>query len=253
MDKYAVFLDIDNTLYCDGAVPERNIEAIKRAREKGHYVFINTARSYGFMPKDLLETVNVDGVVSGIGTDLRFHGEQIFSRSMSVDELYSLVKHFFDNDDGSTVIFEGEEKSLSINCDEWHKDRCLPLTSPGQIYTDYKDIKISKTFFVRDYTDSEREEWGSKYTLFRHKTYSEFVDKGFSKGEGLKRMASLVGVPIEHCIAMGDSANDIDMLKVAGISVAMGDAIDEVKKICTYVSCDCNDGGVGQAIEKFLL
>ena len=66
-------------------------------------------------------------------------------------------------------------------------------------------------------------------------------------------MASLVGVPIEHCIAMGDSANDIDMLKVAGISVAMGDAIDEVKKICTYVSCDCKDGGVGQAIEKFLL
>ena len=60
MDKYAVFLDIDNTLYCNGAVPERNIEAIKCAREKGHYVFINTARSYGFMPKDLLETVPMD-------------------------------------------------------------------------------------------------------------------------------------------------------------------------------------------------
>ncbi len=253
MDRYAVFLDIDNTLYCDGAVPRRNIEAVKRAREKGHYVFINTARSYGFIPEDLLKTVEVDGVVSGIGTDLYFHGKRIFSRSMTRDELYALAKHFFDNDDGGVIIFEGEEKSLAINCDDWHKNRCLPLTSPEQIYTDYKDIKISKTFFVRDYTEAERRMWQDKYTLYRHASYSEFVNKGFSKGEGLKRMASAAGVPIERCIAMGDSANDIDMLSVAGISVAMGDAIDEVKKICTYVSCNCRDGGVGQAIEKFLL
>lgn len=253
MDKFAVFLDIDNTLYCNGAVPERNLDAIKKAREKGHYVFINTARSYGFLPQGLLDTVPVDGVVAGIGTDLRFGGRQIFSRCMPEDELYTLVKHFFDHDDGGTVIFEGESVSLSINCDDYHQDRCKPLTSPEQIYTDYRGIKISKTFFVRDYTDEERAEWSDKYTLFRHKTYSEFVDKGFSKGAGLKRMAELVGVPIERCIAMGDSSNDIDMLEVAGISVAMGNAIDSVKKICTYVSCDCADGGVGQAIEKYLL
>ena len=45
-EKFAVFLDIDNTLMSEGIIPEKNIQAIKKVRENGSFVFINTARSF---------------------------------------------------------------------------------------------------------------------------------------------------------------------------------------------------------------
>ena len=69
----------------------------------------------------------------------------------------------------------------------------------------------------------------------------------------MKKMIEFLEIPPENCIAMGDSSNDTDMLLAAGISVAMGNAIPEIKEICTYVSCDAKDGGVAEALEKFIL
>ena len=88
MDKrFAVFLDIDNTLMSGGKIPEKNIEAIKKAREQGNYVFINTARSYAFKPDILKDDTLLDGYVAGIGTDLRLGGKQIFSCPLTNEEL----------------------------------------------------------------------------------------------------------------------------------------------------------------------
>ena len=69
----------------------------------------------------------------------------------------------------------------------------------------------------------------------------------------MKKMCELISVPMERTIAMGDSSNDIDMLKSAGIAVAMGNAINEVKEICDFISCDAKDGGVAKALEKLIL
>ena len=53
--RYAIFIDIDGTLYTSAnGTPKVNIEAIKRVREKGHLVFINTGRSYGYIPEEII-------------------------------------------------------------------------------------------------------------------------------------------------------------------------------------------------------
>ena len=52
-------------------------------------------------------------------------------------------------------------------------------------------------------------------------------------------------------MAIGDSINDVPMFEEADYSAAMGDAEDAVKEMADYVSCNAQDGGVGDAIEYF--
>lgn len=248
---YAVFLDIDNTLMVDGCVPQRNIDAIKKAREQGCYVFINTARSFAFIPDILKDHVLFDGFVAGIGTDLRIHGKQIFSRAMPHSEVKFMAEHFIN--DTREIAFEGEDHIVWINPAKRRNAVYHLLSSPDDFDTKYKDFKISKMYVRGQLTDEEREIFKEKYILFQHNHYAEFVEKGFGKATGMQKMAEYLGIPIENCIAMGDSSNDEDMLRAAGISVAMGNAIDEIKEMCTYISCDAKDGGVADALEKFII
>lgn len=250
-DKFAVFLDIDNTLMSDGIIPQKNIDTIKKVRENGSYVFINTARSYGFIPEMLKNVDFLDGYIAGIGTDLRLDGKQIFSRALTTDELKFIGSHFIN--DTREIAFEGEEDMIWINPSPRREVITNILSSPDEFDTVYKDLKISKMYVQGQLTDEEREIFGKDYILYQHKTYAEFVGKGFGKAAGMKKMTDYLGIPIENCIAMGDSSNDTDMLLAAGISVAMGNAIPEIKEICTYVSCDAKDGGVAEALEKFIL
>lgn len=249
--KFAVFLDIDNTLMSGGKIPEKNIEAIKKTRKEGSFVFINTARSFAFIPDILKDDSLFDGYVAGIGTDLRLHGEQIFSHSMTTDELKFIADHFIDG--AREISFEGEDHMIWINPEERRQGVLNILSSADQFDTVYKDYKISKMYVRGQLTEEEREIFGKDYILYQHELYAEFVAKGYGKAVGMKRMTEYLGVPSDRCIAMGDSANDTDMLLEAGISVAMGNAIPEIKEICTYISCDASDGGVADALEKFIL
>ena len=249
--RYAVFLDIDNTLMSGGKIPAENIKAIKKVREQGSYVFINTARSYGFIPEILLENDFLDGYVSGIGTDLRLDGKQIFSRIMTTDELKFMAELFLPGE--REAAFEGEDTVIWIRPEKRRSEVTYLLNSPDEFDTIYKDFRISKMYIRGQLTEKECEILSRDNIVYQHKEYAEFVAKGFGKAEGMKRMTEYLGIPSENCIAMGDSANDTDMLIEAGISVAMGNAIPEIKEICDYISCDAKDGGVAEALEKFIL
>ena len=73
-----------------------------------------------------------------------------------------------------------------------------------------------------------------------------------NKGTGLERLANYLRIPISQTAAIGDNYNDIDMLKAAGFSVAMGNAAAGIRELCDYVTADCDHNGVGQAI-RFIL
>lgn len=250
-EKFTVFLDIDNTLMSGGEIPERNIDAIKKSREEGCLVFINTARSFAFIPDILKDDTLFDGYVAGIGTDLRLHGEQISSHTMSTAELKFIAEHFIN--DSREISFEGEDHMIWINPEERRQNVQYLLSSADEFDTVYKDFKISKMYIRGQLTEEEREIFGKDYILYQHESYAEFVAKGYGKAVGMKRMSDYLGIPQKNCIAMGDSSNDTDMLLAAGISVAMGNATPEIKEICTYISCDAKDGGVAEALEKFIL
>ncbi|MGV2392547.1 UNVERIFIED_CONTAM: HAD-IIB family hydrolase [Campylobacter lari] len=74
-----------------------------------------------------------------------------------------------------------------------------------------------------------------------------------NKGRALSLLSRYYGVKLEHTIAIGDGFNDVPMFKVAGVSVAVGNASDAVKKHATIVLKKTNkQGGVGEYINRFL-
>lgn len=70
--------------------------------------------------------------------------------------------------------------------------------------------------------------------------------KGATKGQALCAVADALNIPIETVVAFGDDINDIDMLRTAGASVAMSNAIENVAAVADYICGDCDEDGVAR-------
>ena len=82
----------------------------------------------------------------------------------------------------------------------------------------------------------------------------EYIKKGTGKGDGVKKLASILGIDISDIICVGDERNDISMVTVAGVGVAMANARPELKAVADYVTeNDNNHDGIAEVIRKFVL
>jgi len=79
----------------------------------------------------------------------------------------------------------------------------------------------------------------------------EIVPFGISKKTGLVRLAEVLHVSMEEVMAFGDQMNDLDIIEHAGIGVAVGNAVDEVKAIADYVVGSNNEDGPAEFIEEY--
>ena len=70
---------------------------------------------------------------------------------------------------------------------------------------------------------------------------------------GIKQYLKLAGIAPEETIAFGAADNDVDMIRFAGIGVAMGNASEEVKAVADYVTADIDDDGIEKALKHFNL
>ena len=76
---------------------------------------------------------------------------------------------------------------------------------------------------------------------------------GINKSTALAHLASMLDVTLDECVAFGDSSNDFEMLRDAGLGIAMANARDDVKKVAAYTSeYTNNEDGVGREIEYLL-
>ena len=81
----------------------------------------------------------------------------------------------------------------------------------------------------------------------------EIMNKGASKGHAVQVLANYYDIDKESIICIGDSENDLPMIKYAGLGIAMGNAPDYVKNQADYVTDTNSEHGVAKAIEKFIL
>jgi Cof subfamily protein (haloacid dehalogenase superfamily) len=94
----------------------------------------------------------------------------------------------------------------------------------------------------------------NKYSILRSAPYFlEFLDKSVNKGAGVSAVAKQLGLDREEVICVGDAGNDLDMIRYAGLGVAMGNAFDEVKLEADYITHSNEEDGVAYVIEKFML
>ena len=88
--------------------------------------------------------------------------------------------------------------------------------------------------------------------MFTAPFYFEFMAKGIDKAKAIDTVYRSLGYEPSELMAFGDAQNDLSMLKYAGIGVAMGNAVEEVREAADYVTLSNNEDGIAAALKEFL-
>jgi len=251
MKPYAFFLDIDGTLLAkNGGVPEENIAAIKKAQAEGHFVLLNTGRSYYTITEPILNCAPFDGFVSGLGADIRIHGKQILMKTIPFETSCRLLELFFTMPE-EILYLRGAEINISTN-EARSRGRFVAVRSVDEFREKYRDAVLNKITcsYVKD--RSVFEPFLNDFTMYYHPTYYEGALKGCNKAIGMEIAAKELGVPMERCVAIGDSANDAEMLTAAGIAVVMGNYDAGTEKYADFITDTVDNAGVAKAILKLI-
>ncbi len=83
--------------------------------------------------------------------------------------------------------------------------------------------------------------------------FLEIFPKGMSKGKALTKLCNQLNIDLAETIAFGDHELDIPMIEAAGLGIAMGNAIEELKEKADFVTKANNEAGIAYALERYLL
>lgn len=278
--------DMDGTLVSsDHAISKTNAKAIKKAQEKGVEFIITTGRSY----EDAYPQVAAAGIECNYlvmnGSELRnAQGEiiqslyltetlveQITTELMQAGlfvELYTTGGIFSPSDletckwavAAKINNFHSEitvEEAYQTAEDHFLFKDIRPIPSLQEIFDNgYKVGKIISFSHQVDKIAKLREQLSEKYPVNATGSFAvnlEITNPLADKGQAIKHYAKGKGIPVDEIMTIGDSYNDLGMLSASfGYTIAMGNAIEEVKQQAKYMT-DTNDAdGVGKAIERFL-
>lgn len=245
----AFFLDLDGTLLAPGAARPADIDtdAIARARRQGHYVFLNSGRSYAFLPEFVMRgDIALDGLACGNGSYLVRDGQVFFSVRVP-DEALEAIAPIYDGS-GSWCVFEGERENFTMR---YERKGGIEIASVGELLTAYAPSRVTKLTAGGVASPQARAVLERWFWICQLDTYYEAVLKGCSKASGIDRMIAPLGVPLENTVAVGDSENDADMLRHAGIGVAMGNATPAAVAAADTTTADCFHGGVAETIRRY--
>jgi Cof subfamily protein (haloacid dehalogenase superfamily) len=256
----SIFLDIDGTLIPQGLYEARreDIEQIEIFHKAGHRFFLSTGRSLVNIPAALLNAPWLDGVVAGSGAHVLLRENDGSFKTIRrcfipPATLCAICDYYLKT--RVWCLFEGETAIYALNQPSAIVPpivKTFPVERAGDFVTKYEGTKISKLTMGGDLAGEEKEILGGTLDFYAQKGYHEGIIKGESKSKGMGIILEALGLRREQSIAIGDSANDLDMIRFAGTGIAMGNACDELKAAAGYITGDVENGGVAQALRRYL-
>lgn len=253
--KALVFLDIDGTILPEGKskVPEDVIATINELKEKGHVPFICTGRNIG-SASEIINQVGVDSYVTSNGQQVTVEGQVIYSSFFAqteMDFVIDTIKQFtpniaVENTDGLNVedTEQGRELLKLIIGHGFFDSKALPVLPKSEIFQIW-------AFGDKEQLDHVMHELKGKNELYRWSDSAlEIAPGGSGKGSGIEMAKRHFNSNVQT-FGFGDGVNDFSMMEVVDISVAMGNAVLELKQSCDYVTDDCDKRGVEKALRHF--
>jgi len=96
-------------------------------------------------------------------------------------------------------------------------------------------------------------DWAGRFVIARSAPILlEFMHPQASKGQAVQTLAERLGIRREEIICFGDSGNDIDMIRYAGLGVAMANATAEIRQSADFITLTCDDHGVAHGLRQFI-
>ena len=242
--KAAIF-DVDGTLfdYRRKEIPNATVEAIRKLKEKGITVIVATSRSYPELSEELLGKINADYYVAASGHSIQdASGRPLYSVRFTYEQVELVKKYALQYDAGLTLKYDscnclythptemyqiysniGQPRCPSVFCEamDHHKTE-LPIgftiRGEGQIRD---NIRKALSAYPNDF----------RLELFGNGIVADIYSPFANKMTALEQLLKRLGIAQKNCIAFGDGKNDIEMIKWAGIGVAMGNACEELKAV----------------------
>ena len=268
-----IALDLDGTLLdSDKNLSYENAAALEKAAEQGIEIVPATGRFYLGMPEIIRKLPYVRYVISINGAQVYdvVNGRTVCGSEIPWERAVSVMERF----DGIDVIYDcyqdgwgritqrfydtADLYAANIHSLEMIKNLRTPVPELKE-YLKQQAHGVQKVqAFFKD-MELRSEMLGKLPAEFPDLVVTtsivnniEVNSREATKGNALKKLAEHLGIPISQTMAFGDDLNDITMLKAAGIGVAMGNADAEVKRAADFITDDCNNSGVANAVKHFL-
>jgi len=255
-------LDIDGTLLKkDYSLSEKVKTAVKAASFLGVKVVLVTGRMHSaatFIADELgLDTP----ILTYSGALARYKDEIFYEKSIPgvlVKEVLTELKKF---DTQVNLYFHDElysETETPVLIDYCQKRKLNYIIKP---FDEIENIHATKILSIGKTLEETTEVLEYLQKKFENELcvvrslpiFCEIINKEASKGNAILFMAKKWGIAPQEIMAIGDQDNDIELLKVAAVKVAMGNASEGLKAVATYVAPSVEEDGVAVAIEKFIL
>ena len=239
-DTHALFFDIDGTLVsmATHAIPQSTVDALEKAKAAGHKIFIATGR-----PLSIIDNVGavehlVDGYITTNGAHCIVDGKTV---NMIPIPVVVSEHHFF--------VFQPHEdvdrifrQQLNITRFDLVEPLEVVMKEPVLQFNPFIPVEHEPVLMAK-----------LKECLCQGRWHPEFTDittRHADKGRALATIADHVGIPLERTVAFGDGGNDISMVERAGVGVAMGNGIAELKAVADMVTSSVDDDGVARALQE---
>lgn len=280
-----IAIDLDGTLLADDcSISKENRESIREVQRQGDIIAISSGRALHDI-KQILHKAELDcPIIAGNGAVLFNDGQIIHKHTLHANVVKEVMQTLEENDvyyeiytkngvliktaGGEHLLkeIENAQNQVADFNSAWARNEIaiqfmqhglLPVPHYHDI--DFSDLEVYKLFVMCfDHLKltklkellKERTNIGCTYSGLKK------IDIGHvesSKGNSLKLAADHFGVAIENTVAIGDNLNDLSMFEVAGTSIAMGNAVEELKKISTYITKTNNEHGIAHALQNYIL
>lgn len=270
-----IFIDVDGTLVdYENHLPESAVLAIRKAREKGHKVYICTGRSKAEVYQNIWD-IGLDGMIGGNGSYVEEHGEIIFHQLITLEQCKQIVDwlhakglEFYLESNNGLFASENFENACEGTIQEYSRrkgksgaenikirDVFPEMIFDGELYRNdlnkvsyklnsYQDFLDAKEQFL----DMQNGTWGGagETALF-----GDIGVKDISKERAIDCLLKHLSASREDTIAFGDAKIDIPMLEYCQIGVAMGSGGEEIKAMADYVTDDVDKDGLYKAFVHF--
>lgn len=263
--KYKLIaVDMDGTLLTDDKrITDRTVQAVRRASDAGIYFCLSTGRPLCAVSRYLDQlgiatpTITYNGAVIVDPAT----GERIYEQGLEPEaakEIWAFGHRF-----GTTICVWAQDMLYVSEVNERTEDYKKISGLEPIVITDFDRLADGGITKMLWYDDIEKmpefqrilgEEMINPVNYATsNPRFLEFIDRRVSKATAMERLGQHLGITRDEMMAIGDGHNDLPMLTYAGLGVAMGNAPDDIRKVCGHVTASNQEDGVAKAIEELCL